>query len=199
MCCSQKDPAIWRQKLWLWLPTTLSLFYLWGLIVMEFDLISAIIGGAVTLVVSVLTLFGVQLSESRQLKRDSESIKETKNIAADTKLTVTGLNASVEAIKPSISQIDDRTKKIDSIATEIAIFRELRNGTSGGVRPEVMLASMSAVFEENAMLKNQVKEAQNRVLDLTEENQRLNAKVHQLEGKLRASRSHGRDEYEFEP
>lgn len=179
-----------------WIPVVISLFYLWRNILMDVDIISALIGGIAAIVVCVITLFGTQLVELKRMKRDGESIKETKSIVSDTKPIIGMIHQDTADAKTNIALIQKDTQKIDSIATEVAVFKQLRSDTSSAIRPETMLASMMAVFEKNAELKRKLEESESNVLRLTQENEKLSSRNRFLEQQLNQSQE---PDWEMEP
>ena len=179
-----------------WIPVVISLFYLWRNILMDVDIISALIGGAAALLVCVITLFATQLVELKRMKRDGESIKETKSIVSDAKPIIGLIHQNTDDAKTNIALIQKDTQKIDSIATEIAVFKQLRNDTSSAIRPEVMLASMATVLEERALLKQKLEESENDVRHLIQENEKLSSRNRFLEQQLNLSQE---PDWEMEP
>lgn len=176
-----------------WIPVVISLFYLWGVILMNLDIVSTIIGGAVTLVVAFFTTFAVQLSESRQMKKDGESIKETKNMVSDTKPIIGVIHANTETVKSDIEHIDERTQVI---ATEIMNFRNLQQEKAGNIDAGAILASVSAALQDYASLKRKLEESESNVQRLTQENERLSSRNRFLEQQLNQSQE---PDWEMEP
>ena len=144
------------------------------------------VGDWITIGGIVIGLIGVILGVTIPLRRDGKTIDETKSIAAD--------------IQPTINNIDYRTKKhtekIDFIATEMEIFKRMKSEAGGnGIQPEVLIASMSSVFEENAQLRKQYQNAKLQIRKLSLENKQLKDALQ----RTRPNYSNDLPEFEFEP
>lgn len=170
-----------QHTLWHLLPIFVSQIYLWWVILMDVDIISAIIGGAVTLIVCVISLFAAQISDSRKMKKDSERIKETSSAVSDLRPVIGLIHQNGETTKTNVALIQKDTAKIDSIAAEISTFKQMRSDLSGAVKPEVILASMTAVFEENASLRHKLEESEKNANRLVRENEALASRIRALE------------------
>lgn len=143
----------------------------------------ALIGGIVTLIVA-----------NRQLKRDSQTLSEIRqDTSVEIKPKVDNIDYSVKAIAPSIIKIEDRSAKIDTIASAVDHFQFLKD--QSGIRQEELMAKIAKLFDTNSQLAAQQIIDQQTISKLTLENLRLSGEVDRLRQQLR---SQEQDE-EFQP
>lgn len=163
------------------------------------ELIYTIISAAAVILAALIAGIVTLIVQSKQLKRDGKSIDEAKNAVSDMQPKVGSIHSSTETMKTSLIKIEERNSKIDSIATEIEVFKRIKSETAGSsIRPEALLASVQSVLEENAQLRKQNYDAQQRIIILTTENNRLQFRNQQLEAALKQQTPTPADD-EWEP
>ena len=177
-----------------WLAIILGVAILWRNIIMNEALIPTIIsvGGAilVALIGGIVTL----IVANRQLKRDSQTLSEIRqDTSVEIKPKVDNIDYSVKAIAPSIIKIEDRSAKIDTIASAVDHFQFLKD--QSGIRQEELMAKIAKLFDTNSQLAAQQIIDQQTISKLTLENLRLSGEVDRLRQQLR---SQEQDE-EFQP
>lgn len=169
---------------------------------------------AVTVSGFLIAFWGIIFGAIILLKRDSKTIDGISSNTIDMKPHVESIKDSIQTVVPAIStdiqpkinNIDHRTEKqsekIDAIAKEIEVFKQLKSETAGStVRPEILLASITQVLEDNAQLRIQHREDQQKILALNVENQRLQLENQKLEIALdrqSPTHSHRGKDYELE-
>lgn len=185
----------------LWSPVGLSLINLWRVIFMDGTyLIQTIIGGAVSIVVALIAVLGTHCSEMKQLKRDGKTIDKISSDTTDMKPKVDATNANVNSMVKDITKIEERTIKIDAIATEVEVFKRMKNDASGAsIKPEVLLAHISAILEENADLRQKHQNDQQIILSQDEELTKLRVENRQLQTALNQQTPTPSDDEEWEP
>lgn len=145
-------------------------------------LINMGIGDWITIVGIIIGFIGVILGVTIPLRRDGKTIDSISADTTDMKPKVGNINSVVNDIVKDIVKIEERNSKIDAIATEIEVFKRLKSETTGNsVKPEVLLASISSVLDENAQLRRQHQEDQRQILTLSTENNKLRFRNQQLE------------------
>ena len=166
------------------LPAVLGLLILWRYIFWG-ELTIAIISSAAVIVAAIIPGVASLLRQGRQLKHDGKAVK---SINADTgamKPKVEHIDNTVDGIAENVIRIEDRTKQISSIATAVESFKYLKENTSGNaIRPEVLLAQMSNVFEERAKLEVQHKIDQEKIIELTAQNKALKKQNQSLRSEI---------------
>lgn len=99
-----------------------------------------------------------------------------------------------------IVKIEERNSKIDAIMTEIEVFKRLKSEAGGSiVKPEVLLVSISSVLEENADLRKQHQEDQQKILTQNAEIYRLRLRNQQLEAILKPQSPAPSEDEEWAP
>lgn len=173
------------------------LIYLWGAYFMGYrELITAIIAATATLLAAIVGGIISLIVQGRQLKRDGKTIDETKVAVTDIKPKVDNTNLVVNDVEKSVSRIEERSSKIDFIATEMEVYKRMKSEAGGnGIQPDVLIASMSSVFEENARLRKQYQNARLQIRKLSLENEQLKDALQ----KTRSNDSNDLPEYEFDP
>ncbi len=155
--------------------------------------------GWVSILVAIIGVIGTLIVTFIQLKRDGKTIGSIHTTTAGIDKTVAAVGVRAETIQVGVTTmgekvavIKEQTGKIDSIAKEIEILSRLRSETSNsGVRPDILLASMTTVFEENARLNTQLQDRNKEIRQLQIKISGLEAKVNELEN----ARSRGHRQY----
>lgn len=157
----------------------------------------AVIGGTIPLITTFI-----------QLKRDGKTIDAISLNTAKIEPTVMDIkedttktkNVVVDELKPVLNEIGKRNEKIDFLATELAYQNRLKNSFTENVTSrDVMLAGITAVYEENARLSEQHRNDQEKIISLTVERNNLKRKLQKAENELRQYQNdRSRDDYEWE-
>ena len=135
---------------------------------------AAIIGGAVALI-----------GQWRQAKRDGEVIKGINSDTNDMKPKVGNIDTTVKDMAKNVIRIEERSQQISSIATAVESFKLLKENTSdNAIRPEVLLAQISNVLEEQVRLKVQHEIDQEQIMELTAQKEALEKQIHYLRSKM---------------
>lgn len=185
----------------LWCPVGLSLINLWRVVFMGTqELVYTIISAAAVIAAPVIAGIVTLIVQSKQLKRDGRIIDSISSDTTDMMPKVENINSSVNCMVKDVIRIEERNSKIDAIATEIEVFKRLKSEAGGSsVKPEILLATISSVLEENANLRQQHQEDQQKILTLSIENNRLQFRNQQLESTLKQQSPSPSDDEEWEP
>lgn len=136
------------------------------------------------------TVFGVLVAAITELIKSFKDGAVTRAIKDDTtemKPKVDDIKTAVgttntillDAVKPTLQNMNEQTKKIDTVVNSMARFEGLVQGSkTNALRPDEMLAQMKAVYDERyeLLMENQA---------LKEENDRLREENRELKQKLR--------------
>lgn len=152
--------------------------------------------------VACIGVVGTLLATLLQLRRDGKTIDGINGATSSIhkEVSVTGkqvdiIQSGVSVMTESVGIIRDRTGKIDAIASEVTNFSRMRaEASASGVRSDVLLASMSAVFEENKNLQSQLREKNMQIWQLQKENNELKERVALLSKDKTPTRSWEMDE-----
>ena len=176
----------------LYLPVVLGIANLWRSILMNDSIIVALIGAAAVIIAALIAAIASLISINKQLKRDSQTLSEiSKDTSVEIKPKVSSIDASVKALVPSIVKIEDRSTKIDTIASAVDHFRFLKD--QSGIQQEELIAQIAKLFDTNSQLVAQQKIDQQTISKLTLENLQLTGEVDKLRQQLR------NQEEEYEP
>lgn len=158
------------------------------------------IGDWITIGGIIIGFLGVILGVTIPLRRDGKTIDSISADTTDIKPKVDTISSTVNTISPSIVKIEERNSKIDAIMTEIEVFKRLKSEAGGSiVKPEVLLVSISSVLEENADLRKQHQEDQQKILTQNAEIYRLRLRNQQLEAILKPQSPAPSEEEEWAP
>lgn len=208
----QNTASSWSKSITLlpWLSVMLSVFTLWGYVLMVMltienitvELAVAVIGAAAVVIAALIAGVVALIGQWRQLKQDGKTID---SIQKNTDLlsplanrihedSAKSKDVLVETVVPKMTDIGARNQKIDFIASELAYHKRLKNDLSKGAGGrDTTLASINKVYEENARLNSQYTGAQEQLMRLMGENSSLNARNQVLESELeQAQREVGR-------
>lgn len=152
---------------------------LWGILV-------AVFGVLVTAVVELVKSFNVTSAVKDDTTEMRPNVRDIQDTVHDTKALLTN------TINPALQVIHDRTAQLDAVTTSIARFEGLVQGSKANeIRPDVLMAQFTGVYEERDMLKQRLSDAQKQIKILTAENHELRNRCYDLQ--------HANDEYEYEP
>lgn len=185
----------------LWLPVGLSLINLWRVVFMGTqELIYTIISATAVIVAALIAGIVTLIVQSKQLKRDGRIIDSISSDTSNMMPKIENTNSAVNSMVKGIDKIEERNSKIDAMATEIEVFKRLKSEAGGSmVKPEVLLAAISSVLEENANLRQRHQEDQQKILALSVENNRLQLRNQQLESTLKQQAPAPSGDEEWEP
>ncbi len=199
----QDAASSWSKSITLlpWLPVMISVFTLWGYVLMVMlmnenitvEIAVAVIGAAAVVIAALIAGVVALIGQWRQLKRDGKTIdsiqKNTNSLSPLANRihedSAKSKDVLVETVVPKMADIGARNHKIDFIASELAYHKRLKSSLSedAGGR-DTTLAAINKVYEENARLNSQYAGAQEQLLRLMGEVSSLNARNQVLESEL---------------
>lgn len=120
---------------------------------MDTSITVALIGLLGTVLITVFT-------ELIKTFKNSGTINDIHNVSVDMKPQVEEIQSTVKAIEPSIIRIEDRSSKIDAIASTVQSFNQMKEATAKE-SPDKVIAAIVSVYdqlikateENNALLK----------------------------------------------
>lgn len=178
-----------------WLPAVIAICYLWGYIVMVIlaatnyitEIAVACIGGAAVVIAALIAGIIALVGQWKQLKRDGKTIDKICGQASDMKPQVEEIQSTVKAIEPSIIRIEDRSSKIDAIASTVQSFNQMKEATAKE-SPDKVIAAIVSVYdqlikttEENNALLKENQELKNELEKQKALNRKLTKSYHDLQ------------------
>lgn len=154
------------------------------------------LGGWIAVVVALIGVIGTLIVEFLQLKRDGKTIDGINATANNTDKTTSMMQQAIQGIEnttskthekiissvsENIDSIRARNDKIDFIVKEFEYHKRIKNEFSEGASGrDIILAGITAVYEENARLNNQHRDDREALMDLLRKNAELQVTIGKL-------------------
>ncbi len=141
----------------------------------------------------ICTMFGILVTGIVELVKsfkDGAVTRATKEDTADMKPKVDDIKTAVsttnailqDAVKPTIQNMNEQTRKIDTVVNTMAHFEGLVQGSrSNALRPDELLAQMRAVYDERHELILENQELKKEIERLKYKNLELEQRIDELE------------------
>ena len=109
------------------------------------------------ILITLLTILGTVVIELIKSIKDRTVIQSTKADTADIKPKVDRMDQAFEAFKPNITKIEERTAKIDSIASAVTSFQNLKESNDKDkLNPQEVVAQIIDAYNEIGRLNKEL-------------------------------------------